>query len=110
MDAPCTTFAPGFDDLFGGIAKPYKITRPAPPQDEVFRDIFRFLRANPRSMSHEIAAAIGITRDRAYIKLKSLYRMKHLDYSLEPLSDTDPRRYKKWFVVEEDMRWTGGKP
>lgn len=98
---PRTTFAPGFNDLFGGVAKPYKKVKPPVPEDTILKDIFTFLRANPMSAAHEIAVGINATRDRTYLKLKVLYRMKHLSYKYESLSATEPRKYKKWFVIEE---------
>ena len=135
---PRTFFAPGFTDLFGGIAKPYKKRKwPATQNQEDIEDkaIFRFLRANPMLTATQIAELMCESTDTVYWRLRAnpmltatqiaelmcestdtvywrlrmLFKMEFVDYRFEPLSDTEPRKYKKWFVVEEDMEWRGGK-
>jgi len=109
---PRTFFAPGFTDLFGGIAKPHKKRKwPATQNQEDIEDkaIFRFLRANPMLTATQIAELMCESTDTVYWRLRMLFKMEFVDYRFEPLSDTEPRKYKKWFVVEEDMEWRGGK-
>jgi len=107
---PRTTFAPGYDGLFKKALTKYG-RKCSPVQDHsVARDraVFKTLREHPLTTGGDLAVLMGVTRNSIYAKLHILYKLEHVDYRFEAYSDRNPIRYKKWFVVEEDMKWTGG--
>ena len=106
-----TTFAPGYPDLFGGIANPY---RPPVRLELTFRqsveqqssELIDFIRKNPFLHANEIAEKMGVSRDSVYWKIRSLYKMKILDQHYKKCDDGVKR--KQWFYVEPGMKWSEG--